>query len=153
MFSKARLIGTLALGGFFVCLDQYLKRLAQQNPLTHLYLLRPWLGFEYFKNTGVAFSLPIPQWLVLWVTPFVLFGLGILLIRSQKKNVWVTTALLFILAGAISNYIDRALFGGTIDYIRVFTGVINIADVMIAFGFTILLVYEWRKTNQTKGSQ
>jgi len=49
-----------------------------------------------------------------------------------------------ILFGALSNYIDRVLFGATIDYIRLFTAVINLADVMIVGGVGLLLVKSYK---------
>ena len=130
--------------GFLLFLDQFLKFLARTNPDFTSYVIPRWLGWEYLPNPGIAFSIPLPNWLILIVTPPVLLWLGILLAKNIKRPL-MAIGLVFIIDGAISNYIDRALFGVTIDYLRVVTGVINIADVMIAGG-AILLLLSQRQT-------
>lgn len=49
---------------------------------------------------------------------------------------------LFILDGTLSNLIDRILYHHTIDYWRVFTAVINLADILIVVGFILLIARE-----------
>jgi signal peptidase II len=52
----------------------------------------------------------------------------------------IILALLLILAGAISNFIDRLLFGFVIDYLAFFSrSYLNLADLMIAAGMLILI--------------
>lgn len=149
--------------GLFLLLDQILKYFARLNPDYTYYLWRPWLGWEYFGNTGVAFSLPIPNWLIIIFTPFILLGLIFWFMslrgsahwrsRSNPKEVGdcfatlrsarndrLTLAIFLILAGALSNYFDRILFGVTIDYLRILTSIINLADVMIVGGVILLLM-------------
>ena len=75
------------------------------------------------------------------------FGLIIWAVKQVSRNTYHVThntehearntcllSLILIISGALSNFIDRILFGATIDYIRIFTGVINLADVMIVVG-------------------
>ncbi len=140
MSSKTRMIGSITLCGFFVLLDQLFKHYARNNPQITWYILKPWFGWEYFNNPGVAFSLPIPQWFTLSITPFALLFIILFLIHcySTKQNAYAFASLL-IFCGALSNYIDRVIFGGTIDYIRIATGVINIADILITAGVIIFL--------------
>ena len=106
-----------------------------------MYLIRPWLGWEYFGNPGIAFSIPFPNILLIIGTPVVLL---LLLSYVGKKATIVTDQVFFgaslIFFGAISNLIDRILFALTIDYIRIVTSVINIADCMIVIGTILLLV-------------
>ena len=132
----ARQHATIALGGLFVFFDQFFKYLSRMNSGFHWYIWEPYLGWEYFKNIGIAFSLPISRWIPLFLTPFI----GVILIRAIKKTKNKNTAagLYCIFFGALSNYIDRIFFGGTIDYIRIFTSVINLADLLIVFGIVIL---------------
>ncbi|MEK7084454.1 MAG: signal peptidase II [Patescibacteria group bacterium] len=125
--------------GFFLFLDQILKYLARMNPDFTSYIIPRWLGWEYLPNPGIAFSIPFPNWLILVLTPPILLWLGILLAKNIGQRPMVAIGLAFIIDGAISNYIDRMLFGVTIDYLRVLTGVINIADIMIAVGAAFLL--------------
>lgn len=50
---------------------------------------------------------------------------------------------IFLFVGAASNLIDRLIYGYVIDYFRIATGIINIADLLIATGFTL---YLWKVT-------
>jgi signal peptidase II len=140
MTQKTRLIGISCVSGFFLLLDQSLKYVARTSPDYTWYVIKPWLGWEYFQNSGIAFSLPVPNWLILLVTPFVLFALCILLQKVIHKSLPQSTGLIFIMAGAVSNYIDRVLFGVTIDYVRLLTAVINLGDVLIVGGLLLLLL-------------
>jgi len=97
------------------------------------------LGWEYWGNSGIAFSIPFPNWLIIILTPIILFGLFYFVTRKKRQIIFYL-GIFLIFAGAISNFIDRVLFGFTIDYICIFTGVINLADVMIVVGAGIVLL-------------
>lgn len=152
MFVKEfRPIIYLLLGGFFLFVDQILKWLARSSPDFEYYFAGKWLGWEYLVNPGIAFSLPFPNWLLVLITPLIIFGLIVWAIKHSTHNMehrtWNTylLSLILIISGAMSNFIDRILFSATIDYIRVFTGVINLADVMIMAGAGLLIVVGWTK--------
>ncbi len=141
MNKNTRLIIYILISGFLFGLDQILKYFARLNPEQAFYLWKNWLGWEYYANTGIAFSLPVPNWLIVFVTPFILLGLIFWLVKSSEFKIQSSKflAINLIILGALSNYIDRILFGVTIDYLRVLTGIINLADVMIVGGVTLLL--------------
>ena len=130
----------LVISGFFFVLDQMLKFLARTNPTDTYHLIDNVLGWEYFGNTGIAFSLPFPNTLLVVGTPIIL--LLFIAYVGKKRNVgskmFFATCLIFF--GAISNLIDRVLFELTVDYIRILTSVINIADIMIVLGTILLLM-------------
>lgn len=135
---------TIAIGisGFFLLLDQAFKYAARLFEGEALYIIRPWLGWEFLANTGIAFGLPIPNGILIVATPIILFGLLLVLIRKKNFSVFFLYGALCIVAGAISNYIDRILFLATIDYLRIVTSVINIGDVLIVTGALLLLADE-----------
>lgn len=141
MKNKIHLAIYIVISGFFLFTDQLFKYFAKANPNFSLYVWKSWIGWEYFANTGVAFSLPVPNWLVVIVTPMILGGLVYWFIKSYYHipHAKYHISLALVIAGAISNYIDRLFFGATIDYLRIFTGVINLADVMIVGGVGILV--------------
>ena len=145
---KIRIIIFLLISGFFLFVDQFLKYFARNNTDFTYYLYKPWLGWEYFTNSGIAFSLPFPNAILIIFTPLIILGLAILLIKQCKKKKSCTSlfslGLLLIIFGAISNFIDRIIFEVTIDYIRLITSVINIADVMIVFGAGLVVFGEWK---------
>ena len=104
-----------------------------------------WLGWEPFLNGGIAFGIVLPAYLVL-VLSLIIIGVICYLFYlhlSLKNNILKLvqgTGLIFILTGSVSNLADRLLYGNTIDYIRVYTGIINIADCLIVVGFVL---YFW----------
>ncbi len=138
------------------CVDRFFKNQAIATdfpPLAGLF------GWKPFLNEGIAFSIPIPAWLVALATvPFlVVAGAGILLIATKKIRsalaphpfppeaaplVLVSLTLMF--SGALSNFIDRLLYRAVVDYIAIYTAVINIADLLIVAGGVGGFV-AWRK--------
>lgn len=141
MHAKTRLFIFLSVSGFFLLLDQLLKYVARTHAEKTYYLFEPWLGWEYLGNTGVAFSIPFPNSLLVFLTPLVILGLFVFWAKKPAGSS-ASFALLLLMAGAVSNWIDRTLFALTIDYIRIFTGVINLADIMIVVGVLLLLFGE-----------
>lgn len=152
MKNKNHLLIYIIASGFLFVVDQLLKYLARGNQDFTYYLWRPWLGWEYFANAGIAFSLPFPNWLIIILTPFIILGLIIWYIKTYKLQVtsYRALAISLIIFGALSNFIDRIFFGATIDYLRILTGVINLADVMIAGGVLLIFIYSKRGYNETK---
>lgn len=126
-------------GVLLLIADQILKYLARSNPTFTHYLIKPYLGWEYFGNPGVAFSLPIPNAVLVIATPLIILGLALWLIKKQKDQIF-SLGLILIIAGAVSNFIDRVIFGITIDYLRLLTGVLNLADIVIVTGAILLIV-------------
>lgn len=139
MKKKVRTILYLSISGLFLIVDQVLKHFARANPDFKYYLWENWLGWEYLGNQGIAFSIPFPNIWMLVLTPLVVIGLLIWYYKKKKKTGIFYFGFYLIIAGAISNYIDRAVFYITIDYFRVLTGVINLADVVIGIGVGLLV--------------
>jgi len=64
--------------------------------------------------------------------------------RHVLHNKILTTACMLILSGGISNYLDRIMYGGVVDFIQLHIGewffpVFNVADVSITVGAVLLL--------------
>lgn len=137
-------ISSVAGSGFLFVLDQLCKYIARTHQEWSWYIIHPWLGWEYFANTGIAFSLPFPQLLLIGITPLILLWFFIVLKKQAKQSPLLLLALCLIAFGAISNLIDRTIFGITIDYIRIATGILNIADLMIATGVGIIVFKEFK---------
>jgi signal peptidase II len=83
--------------------------------------------------------LPLDQTLI--ITASILF-LGALIIAFIKsKNHKIKRALIFIIIGAVSNLIDRLIYGAVLDYITLFgIAFINLADLLIFIGILRILV-------------
>ena len=133
---KDRLL-ILSGGLFLILTDQTLKYLARTNQAAGL-TWKNIIGWEFFANSGIAFNIPFPAIVLNILTPLIIFYLIVLLLKSDK-NKFRFLALTLIISGALSNYLDRILFGVTIDYLRFFTSIINLADIIILIGVVILL--------------
>jgi len=100
------------------------------------YKIRHSGGF-YICNHGIAWGIRIPEWI------FYLFWLIIIFFIlkqfSKNKHLFILS---LILAGAVSNFIDRLFFGCVIDFINLkFWPVFNFADIYISVGAVIII---WR---------
>lgn len=139
---------------FFVC-DRLLKSLALQNQTTApKKLLGDWFFFNFKENYQMAFSLPWEGVSLLIVVTLVVFFIFYLIIKNiyQENRVAVSTiSLTIILFGAISNLIDRYLYGFVIDYLELknFT-VFNLADAMISSSALFYLIYTLTINEQRK---
>ncbi len=149
MFIKKNLLLPSLAGGFFVLLiDQTIKYFMRTNPNFSFYLLKPWLGLEFFQNPGIAFSIPLQNSLIIFLTPFIILYLIVWLQKQRNKpDVFLKiTGSILIISGAVSNYVDRILFNYTIDYLRILNSVINLADISIILGVMLLL---WKNNVNT----
>jgi len=133
------------IGGSFLFLDQLLKYFARTNPEA-IYIWKGFIGWGYFANHGVAFNIPLPWYLMAFITPIIIIGFVFFLSKKKNINHNLQLAAALIIAGAASNLIDRLRFGFVVDYINVpwFT-VFNLADGAITFGVGLAIVKLWFK--------
>jgi len=114
-----------------------------------LFFLDRWLKYFFelkgkiFINHYVAFGLKLDLNLIYILTGLIL-GLFIFwLIKSYSKKIILEIfgiSLMFF--GAISNLIDRILYGYVLDYINFpYFSIFNLADVMIVGGAIVLIYY------------
>ncbi|MBI4427318.1 MAG: signal peptidase II [Candidatus Magasanikbacteria bacterium] len=153
---RPRVCVLVGMGGIFLLVDQLLKFFARSNQDFEYHIIGKWLGWEYMANPGIAFSLPFPNWLLVLITPLIIFGLVVWLIKlfaDKAADCYLLIANCLIISGALSNFIDRVLFSATIDYLRILTGVINLADVMIVVGATTIVFGELTRTKKKKIGQ
>ena len=102
------------------------------------------LNFTYVKNTGGALQIGSDASTFLLINIIVIFLLiRFLIVNREKVDVKASVALSFILAGGISNLIDRIFRGYVVDSIDVnffnFPN-FNVADISIIIGIGILLI-------------
>lgn len=95
------------------------------------------LGFELVRNRGIAFSIFSD------IHPVFIAIILIILIKNYSKNIWFS----LIIAGGVSNLIDRIRVGYVVDFIDLkFWPVFNMADVFITIGvFGVLYGYIRRR--------
>jgi len=96
----------------------------------------------------MAFSLPVGGWAL---NAAILIALGILIyylmvLKNKNNNKLEVYLVFFILAGALSNIIDRLVCGYVIDYLHLqYFTVFNLADIMISMGALILILFNLNK--------
>lgn len=139
---KARQKYLVICGGFFLLLvDQFLKFQALHAWSGSHLMLRGWFGWQLFLNPGIAFSLPLPAALIPLLTIFILLALGYYALTWPRPfTVLQFGAGVLVAVGAVSNLVDRVAYGVTIDYIRLLTGVFNVADFCILVGVVLFFI-------------
>jgi len=125
----------------FLIADRLAKILALFN--FKKIILNNFLSFELNRNFDLALSLVLgfnPLWLVLPIILILIFWI----IIYYKKNKTLSTVLLFIVLGAVSNLYDRLVYGYVIDYFNLASiNVFNVADLMIVGGALKLFYDEY----------
>lgn len=114
-------------------------------------LIRGVLDLQYAENTDVAFNLLrwIPETIrapLLIVTgALALLALATVLVRRHPQLPLARTALIFVTAGALGNYIDRVSRGYVVDFIHIHHWpVFNVADIYVTIGAaTLALCTVW----------
>lgn len=69
----------------------------------------------------------------------ILIYLGFLILKEEKRD--LNLALVLVLSGGVSNFLDRVAYGCVRDFIQVFKWFpsFNLADVLITAGITLFL--------------
>ncbi len=128
------------LAAALVALDQLVKYLVSANiPLGGSVPFLPYImDLTYVQNTGCAFSLLEEHtWLLTIVSAIMSVVLGVALAKGFFKHPLGKITLSLLLAGAVGNLIDRALYGYVIDMFRTLFmefAVFNVADICVVVG-------------------
>ena len=128
-----------ALAIFFVLADRWLKVwvLATKPVSANLTAL------TYSLNSGLAFSLPLGQPLILVIVGLIIMWLGRYYFKLRRARDWRSGLIFALLLGSLSNLVDRLLYGGVIDYLNFGSlTVFNLADALIVFSLGLWLVRE-----------
>ncbi len=94
-------------------------------------------GFIFGQVLNNSFAIIISIILIVAVSLFLIYG-----IKEKSQQI----LLVLVLAGAISNILDRLIYGGVIDYINFFNlNHFNFADVLIVLGLFVVAVASLKK--------
>lgn len=138
-----------------LALDQVTKQIADRT-LGHrpdaVTVVEGFFMLRYARNRGAFFSmgetLPDGLRLALFVgVAAIAVAFMLVLYRRARTDQWaLRTALLVLIAGAIGNLVDRALYGEVIDFLHLHWrdafhwATFNVADIYIVLGVVLLLV-------------
>jgi len=117
MTKQRTLLYGIFICGVFIYIDRWFKWQSLHDWSLSV-LINSKLGWLPFLNDGVAFGLPVPMAWVKFITVPLIVGMGYFMAREYRRG---------------PNMSEWKL-----DYILIFTGVINLADVIIIAGFLLL---------------
>ncbi len=135
-------------------LDQWTKSIAREKFIETFMVIDPWFRFRFVENEGVAFSMPVPQGVVIALTILVLVCLMFLLAGYQwgswkyfLKPIQLSRlekiVIVLIFAGALGNLIDRIWLGRVTDFISVGNfAIFNLADTWISVAVGLYICSE-----------
>lgn len=122
-----------------ILLDQLTKILMINKQLT---IIPNLLEFTYTENTGVAFGIANSKIFLIILVSILILGIIVKFIKETQTDKNILLSLYFIIAGGISNLIDRIFRGYVIDFIDInilnFPN-FNIADICITLGVFVLI--------------
>jgi len=134
--------------------DQATKFLSKKIPTSGIFLSENKfisIGIHPTLNDSLAFSLPLPQVLIIFLNLIVMGIIVYLLYEFYKKQIHSLTIILsFMLGAALSNLLDRLICGGVVDFISVSIynyhwPIFNIADTIIVLCTFIFILLALKK--------
>lgn len=136
----------IAWTGFLIillALDLFTKWLALhylQNPLS---LIQDFFQLSLSLNTGVAFSIPIPNAVMIILTPIlIVIILRVISTTCNLQNDITKLSMMLIVAGGLGNLINRIISGAVIDMIAFsFWPSFNLADTYLTIGTFLLIIF------------
>lgn len=99
----------------------------------------------YTENRGAAFSiLQEKRWFLIAATAAMVVFLLWVLKKGYVRNRWGRTGVVFVIAGALGNLVDRVRLGYVVDlfdFRLINFAVFNVADVFIVTGGIMCVIY------------
>jgi len=123
--------------------DQYTKaRMTEIKNIT----FTDYFSFTYAENTGIAFGIPVPLYLLILLTILLIAAFLYFSIKELNINSYLTlTAVSLVVAGGVGNFLDRVLYGYVIDFIRIWNyPTFNFADIIILVGVLMIIAFYGR---------
>ena len=145
-------MSVLAISFILIVIDQISKYLIRSSMDMYqtITVIDNFFHLTYISNDGMAFGINFPGGIyVFTVASFVLtIILLVYLWHERKSHLLLRIALALIIAGAIGNFIDRALYKEVVDMFNFeFWGwhfyVFNVADSSVTVGMILYLIYSF----------
>jgi signal peptidase II len=108
------------------------------------------LGWPIFLNSQFAFSLPLHVAVMYLIYALIIFGIGVYLNRTWNRlSKMQHYAWSFVVAGGLSNIVERLVLGHVRDFIPIANGTLNVADFFILIGLFMLLASSRHELRQS----
>jgi len=136
---------------FLVYIDYLSKNLVKHYVENDFHRINEFFTIQIIYNRGIAFSMFDSSSSLVNNILSIVIGLIILFllyIFIKGFNAFCKTELMgymFIIGGALGNFIDRIMNGSVLDFIVVnykqlyFPAIFNVADIMISFGALLII--------------
>jgi len=141
-----KLITYYIIAGIIILMDQFTKYLTINtiNLGEIINVLPGFLSFTYIQNTGAAWSILEGQMIFFYIITIIVVGLLLYFLHNDAKgSPLLSTAIAFMIGGAIGNFIDRIVFKYVIDMIRlefITFPIFNVADMALTVGVILLII-------------
>lgn len=146
MFSRFQSITHLLLGAFAIAFVDLILKSVAVHVWSHdpVFFTKNYpIGLTYLANSGIAWGIPVPVGISLFLTAIV-GGIGAFYFYDNPKTLQmpgVFPGVLCITGGALSNTFDRLTKGFVIDYVQVGAfPVFNLGDAAITIGTFLLIL-------------
>lgn len=158
---KSRYIFALVMIVILTALDQFTKYLVAKNMTLGeaIPLIKGAFQLRYITNVGAAWSMfENKQIIFILMTPIVIFFLGKMFVclPEEKKYVPMRYISIFLISGAIGNWIDRIFRGEVLckgavvdffDFCLINFPVFNVADMYVSLSMValvLLMLFKYR---------
>ena len=134
------------IAAFVIGVDQLTKYLVRSGmqPGDSIPVLGNWLRILYVRNTGTAFSMFAGnKWITVALTSVLIIACLIFVIKEARSgSKGISILLTFVIAGGVSNLIDRLALGYVTDMISCGSfAVFNVADIAVTTGCALTVLY------------
>jgi signal peptidase II len=120
---------------FFLAIDLVSKAFAVQMLQKPIIFYQNIFSFSLTFNTGIAFSLPVPNLAQITLSILIFVWFVWYLYKYPLQNGWEFFGSTLILGGALGNFLERLLVGSVTDFIAIWKfPVFNFADVFLFLG-------------------
>lgn len=138
----------MILAAGLIILDQLTKFLVVRNMDLgeSIPVLGEYLQITSHRNQGAAWGMFQGQMLFFYIVTVIVLGLLVFMYKKEaKNNLMAQTALTFLIAGALGNFIDRILFQEVVDFVDVLIitydfPIFNVADSALTIGVILMII-------------
>ena len=134
-----------------IAIDQWTKWLVVKNMELgeQIELLSPYVSLFSHRNKGAAWGMLEGQmWLFYIVTILVVGGIIYFFHKEAKSSKLLSVSLMFLLGGALGNFIDRLFRKEVVDFVDILIPVINydfpifnVADAALTVGVVLMILH------------